>query len=54
MKDINVMAQILTEKQKEIQAEGSPSLDASNKEVFEAKRMSLDEPMTEVEADPLR
>lgn len=53
-KNINIMAQILAEKAKEIEAEGSPELNSGNAEVMGDKRMSLDEPMTEVKKDPLR
>lgn len=54
MKEMSVMASIISEKEKEIAAQGSPELNAENEDIMEEKRMSLDEPMTEVKADPLR
>lgn len=55
MTRLDTMSQIIEQKQAEVTGIGNPDLmDAENKAIMEQKRMSLDEPMTEVKKDPLR
>lgn len=53
-KDIKIMSQIQTEKSKSVNINGVPALDEEGKVVMSKKRISIDEPASEVKQDPLR
>lgn len=54
MKDIKIMAQVQKEKSKSIELQGKPKLDKEGSVVMSKKRISIDEPTSEVKQDPLR
>lgn len=54
MKNIKIMAQIQNEKTKIINKEGSPALNEEGSIVMSKKRISIDQPASEVKQDPLR
>lgn len=54
MKELEIMAQIQTEKSKSIGSNGAPALDAEGVTIMSKRRISIDEPTSEVKQDPLR
>lgn len=54
MNDLETMAAIMAEKEKELAAHGLPPLDAEVADVAEEKRKTFDLPTNAVKVDPLR
>lgn len=54
MKNLNTMSQIMKEQNKKILSSGTPKLNAENIIVMSQKRISIDQPASEVKQDPLR
>lgn len=54
MKNIKTMAQIQTEKSKSIEQKGKPGLNKEGSVIMSQRRISIDEPTSEVKQDPLR
>ena len=54
MIDLETMAVIMAEKEKELAAQGLPPLDAEVADVAEEKRKTFDLPTNAVKVDPLR
>lgn len=52
--DLDTMAEIMAEKDKEMQAQGLPPLDDEGKALAEHKRKTFDLPTNAVKVDPLR
>lgn len=54
MKNLKVMDEIQNEKRKEIAEGGNPAISDETREVMSRKKISIDQPYTEVKFDPLR
>lgn len=54
MKDLEIMAEIQAQKEKEIDAQETRELDEEEKELARTKRESFDFPVNAVTIDPLR
>lgn len=54
MKDLEIMAEIQTQKEKEIDAQETRKLDDEEKELARTKREAFDFPVNAVTIDPLR